>query len=179
MDRHTGRKSLIQAVILLLYINRPETTRNVEYNLINITISILHPENILDILICHVQLHTAGPLFTKKTPSYGYRDRLGFILGLPILIRRRLPSEYSPWGNGDLYISCFSLRNDEIYSWNETICIWRYHIGSRAFQWQSSCRVGKKKRGSYVMSVLNYAIHIYFRYTPSKRMQIHIGDMYR
>ena len=48
-------------------------------------------------------LVSAGPLFTNKTPSYGYRDpminlrrsddRLRFIMGIFILIRRRLLSE--------------------------------------------------------------------------------------
>ena len=47
-----------------------------------------------------------GPLFTKKMPSYGYGipiinlrgsdDRLRFIMGIPILIRRRLHSEDRP-----------------------------------------------------------------------------------
>ena len=49
-----------------------------------------------------------GPLFTKKTPSYGYRDshykpersddRLRFIMGIPILIRRHLLSKYGDAG---------------------------------------------------------------------------------
>ena len=47
-----------------------------------------------------------GPLFTKKTPSYQYRDshykpetssdRLRFITGIPIPVRRRLLSEERP-----------------------------------------------------------------------------------
>ena len=56
--------------------------------------------------LVYVPRPTAGPLFTKKTPSYGYRipiiklrrsdDRLRFIMGIPILIGRRLRSEYRP-----------------------------------------------------------------------------------
>ena len=49
---------------------------------------------------------TSGPpTFTKKTPSYGYRDAhdkpktVRFIMGVPILIRRRLLSEYRPRGS--------------------------------------------------------------------------------
>ena len=48
-------------------------------------------------------VRTSGPLFAKKTPSYQYRDsiinlrrssdRLRFIMGIPIPVRRRLLSE--------------------------------------------------------------------------------------
>ena len=61
------------------------------------------------VIICHINLISqliawdTGPLFTKKTPSYSIGipminlrrsdDRLRFIMGIPILIRRRLLSE--------------------------------------------------------------------------------------
>ena len=58
-----------------------------------------------------------GPLFTKKTPSYGYRipiinlrrsdDRLRFIMGIAILIKRRLLSEYRPWSGYNTALHTF------------------------------------------------------------------------